>query len=258
MTHEASEPPNEILTSLSENILTITLNRVQKKNALSYAMYDSLIQLLNDAEENRGIKVVILTASGDYFTAGNDIGAFQNSAEMPYNEKSSFHFMNTLASFKKPIIAAVNGHAIGIGVTLLLHCDLIYASDSCSFKMPFLTLGLVPEFASTMILPERLGRAKAVELLMIGDQFDSNQAVSLGIVNKALPADELLSYAYHNAQILASKPTAALLATKRLMTKRLQQQTLAAIDEEALEFSTRLRSAETQSIVSKFLNKRRS
>ncbi|GAA4102390.1 enoyl-CoA hydratase-related protein [Zhongshania borealis] len=257
MTHETSETPNEILTSFSENILTITLNRARKKNALSYAMYDSLIQLLNDADKNEDIKVVILTGAGDYFTAGNDIRAFQNSAELPYNEKASFHFMNTLASFKKPIIAAVNGNAIGIGVTLLLHCDLIYASDSSSFKMPFLSLGLVPEFASTMILPERLGRAKATELLMIGDQFDSSDAVSLGIVNKALPADELLSYAYQNAQILASKPNAALQATKRLMTKRLQQQTLAVIDEEALEFSNRLRSAETLSIVSKLLNKRK-
>ena len=248
---------DDILTSASDGILTITLNRPQKKNALSYAMYDALSQQLKHAREDSDIRVVVLTGSGDYFTAGNDMAAFQAGAKLAYNEKPSFHFMNTVATFNKPLIAAVNGDAIGIGVTLLLHCDVIYASDCCHFKMPFLSLGLVPEFASTMLLTGMSGHAKAAELLMIGDRFDSSQAEALGIVNKTLPRNELMPHVYRNASNLALKPTGALQITKRLMKKHTQQHILDAIDEEAMEFAQCLRTDETQSIVAKFLDRKK-
>ena len=248
---------DEILTSTSDHILKITLNKPQKKNALSNVMYDRLTELLKHSEEDSEIHIIVLTGSGDYFTAGNDIAAFQSGVDLAYNKKSSFYFMNALATFKKPIIAAVNGNAIGIGVTLLLHCDLIYATDSSDFTMPFLSLGLVPEFASTRLLTEILGHSRAAELLMIGEKFDSVTAERLGIINKVVTEDELMSYVYRNARTLASKPTKAVQTTKRLMKKRPHQQVLDIIDEEAREFSQCLRTPETQSIVATFLNKKK-
>lgn len=255
MTSNTESTTEEIITSLSDNILNITLNRSNKKNALNYSMYQSLTQLLKQAESNPGIHVVVLTGSGDYFTAGNDIASFKSGVDLAYNEKPSFHFMNTLSTFKKPIIAAVNGDAIGIGVTLLMHCDLVYATDSSRFKMPFLSMGLIPECASTLLMTDSLGHCKAAELLMLGERFSSKKAANLGIINQVLPSETLMSTVLERALNLASKPTATVQTTKRLMKKRSNETVLSVIDEEAKEFSNHLQSAETQAIVASFLNK---
>lgn len=242
----------QILSSVDQGILTITLNRPEKKNAITYAMYDRLCQVLADSAVNSDVRVVVLTANGDYFTAGNDLGAFQSGADLKYYEKPAFRFMNTLASFPKPVIAAVNGHAIGIGVTMLLHCDLVYAGIDCQFKLPFLNLGLVPEFGSTVLLPQMMGHAKAAELLFLGEKFDATRAAEFGLVNKALPLTAVLTHARNAANSIALKPVDAVLSTKALM-KKLPPVTIAEIiDDEAREFSQRLRSPETQEIIAAY------
>lgn len=255
MKSNAESSTEELVTSLSDNILNITLNRPNKKNALNYSMYKSLAQLLKKAEESPEIHVVVLTGSGDYFTAGNDLASFKSGVNLAYNEKPSFHFMNTLSTFKKPIIAAVNGDAIGIGVTLLMHCDLVYATESCHFKMPFLAMGLIPECASTLLMTDLLGHSKAAELLMLGERFSSKKAVDLNIINQTLPSDTLMDIVLERALNLASKPTAAVQTTKRLMKQRSTERVLSVIDEEAREFSKHLQSPETQAIVASFLTK---
>jgi enoyl-CoA hydratase/carnithine racemase len=156
MTNTYGPLDNQILSSLEDGVLEIILNRPEKHNALTYPMYEELTRLLTAAADNPATRVVLVTGTGDFFSSGNDVNSFVWGAELAYHEKPSFQFMNTLAGFQKPIIAAVNGNAIGIGFTMLLHFDLIYASDTSRFRMPFLSMGFIPEFASTLLLRDRL------------------------------------------------------------------------------------------------------
>jgi len=247
----------ELLASLSDNILQITLNRPNKKNALSYSMYETLTQLLKHAEQSPDILVVVLTGSGDYFTAGNDMDSFRSGVNLAYNEKPSFHFMNALATFKKPIIAAVNGDSIGIGVTMLMHFDLVYATQTSSFKMPFLSMGFVPEFASTLLMTDSLGHMKAAQLLMLGERFSADEAANLGMINQVLPLKGFMDSVLERASNIASKPTSAVQTTKQLMKRRSNEKVLEVIDEEAREFSKCLKTPETQAIVASFLNRKK-
>ncbi len=234
-------------------VRTIAFARPEKKNAITREMYARLVSALNEAQENPEIKVVLFTGMGDVFTAGNDLGDFA-SAPPTGGDAPVFQLLNLLPVFKKPMLAAVPGIAIGIGTTLLLHCDLVYASESATFKMPFVDLGLVPEAGSSQILPAMLGHTKAAELLLLGESFDAHTACALNIVNKVLPAAELLSFARGKAKILAAKPTEALIASKALM-KRAPESLVERVNFEAKIFAERLQSEEAKAIFAAFFAK---
>ncbi len=240
---------NHILTSKAKGVLNITLNRPEKRNAITYPMYRFLTELFSHANRDDDIRVVVVTGSGNYFTSGNDVNAFKSGANLAYHEKPAFHFMNALATFKKPVIAAVNGDAVGIGVTMLLHCDFIYATEGSSFRMPFIDLGLVPEFGSTLILTTTLGHPKAAQLLMTGDAFSCEQALALGIVSEVLTNDQLDIRVRSLALKLASKPSHSLQTTKRLMKQGQSSEIANAIEREAIAFADCLNRLDTQAII---------
>lgn len=204
-------------TALIDNILVLTLNRPEKKNALTPCMYWALVHALNCAQDDDGIHVVMITNSGDYFCAGNDVGGFASLADIPYRERPGFNFMTRLAAFSKPLVAAVNGSAVGLGVTLLLHCDLVCASTTTRLSFPFVTIGLVPEFGSTALLPQRLGYQKAAEILMLGKTLEAAEALELGLFNTITAGDLLYEQALAYCKALAMQPQDAVLATKQLM-----------------------------------------
>lgn len=248
---------NDLLIQRAEGVLTITFNRPDKKNALTYDMYRSLFQQLQQAADDNEVRVVVFTGAGDIFSAGNDIKSFQTGANIPYQEKPSFQFMNALATFNKPVIGAVNGDAIGIGATLLFHCDLLYCAEGATIKMPFMSLGVVPEFASSLLLPLLAGHSKAFEIFALQESISAQEALAIHWVNAILPAAQLLPYVEECAAKLAARPPVALQATKRLMKQRLWEMLPQVLDNEAATFAERLRSPEVQAIFAAFLDKRR-
>lgn len=243
-----------IQTELDGAILTLRFNRADKKNAITAAMYASAANALNSADTDAAVRAVIITGAGDAFTAGNDLKDF---AENPPKGADApvFQFMDALASFKKPVIAAVNGVAVGIGTTLLLHCDLAYAVPTAKFALPFVNLALVPEFGSSLLLERFVGLRKAQELLMTGETFTAETALNLGLVGALVPAEELLATAKAKAALLAAKPPSALRQTKALIRGDLDG-VKARIAAEAKVFGDRLQSAELQEAVSAFFAKR--
>ncbi len=243
-----------IQTEQDGAILTIRLNRADKKNAITAAMYSAMADVLRGADSNTSIKVAIITGSGDSFTAGNDLKDF---AENPPKDPTApvFAFMDAMASFTKPVIAGVNGVAVGIGTTLLLHCDLAIAVPSAKFALPFVNLALVPEFASSLLLPRFVGVRKAQELLMSGEAFDAESALKFGLVGAVVPADQLATTLKTKAAMLAAKPPAALRETKALLRGDAAH-IKAVIAAEAKVFSARLQSAELQEAVAAFFAKR--
>jgi enoyl-CoA hydratase/carnithine racemase len=199
-------------------VAAIRLNRPQKRNALTAEMYQRLGDAVQAAEEDAGVRVLLFLGSREVFCAGNDLADFMNRP--PQGEDSpAFRFIRRTSTVAKPMVAAVNGPAIGIGTTLLLHCDLVYAGDDARFQLPFARLGLVPEFASSYLLPLAAGWQRAAELLLLGDPFDATQAQAAGIVTRVLPADEVLAAAWQAAERLAALPPASLVTTKALMKR---------------------------------------
>lgn len=243
-----------IQTQQDGAILTIRLNRADKKNAITAAMYTGMAQALSAAESDSSVRVVIITGSGDSFTAGNDLKDF---AENPPKSSDApvFQFMDVLASFKKPVIAGVNGVAVGIGTTLLLHCDMAIAVPTAKFALPFVNLALVPEFASSLLLPRFVGARKAQELLMSGDAFDAETALKLGLIGAVVPADQLEATLKTKATMLAGKPPSALRESKALIRGDLAE-IKARMAAEAKVFGQRLQSAELQEAVAAFFAKR--
>ena len=206
---------SEILTTLSDHILRIQINRPQKKNALTPAMYDALREAIESANEDSDIRVIFLTGSGDSFSAGNDLSSFLQEPE----SSAAAQFIQAIAATKVPIVAAVNGVAVGVGVTMLLHCDLVYAAAGAKFNFAFIDLGLLPEAASTYLLPRMLGSRRAAELLMLGEAFSAEKARDCGIVNQVLDPDDLEALAWAKAEQLAAKPPEALRQTKMLLRR---------------------------------------
>ncbi len=206
--------PDTRLT-LSDHILHIQLTRPRKKNALTPAMYDSLREAIERADADADIHVITITGSGDSFCAGNDLNTFLADP----GDDSAARFIQAIAKAKAPIVAAVNGVAVGVGVTMLLHCDLVYAAEDAKFKFAFIDLGLLPEAASTTLLPRMLGYAKAAELLMLGEAFTAETARECGIVNHVAAADALADLAGEKAKQLAAKPPEALRQTKMLLRR---------------------------------------
>ena len=236
-------------------ILCITFARPEKKNALTAAMYDAMVTAITAADADAGTRAIVIAGSGGVFTAGNDIADFLSAGTTPgLVAQSPLAFITAIATCTTPLVAAIDGLAIGVGTTLMLHCDLVYASPRAKFRMPFVDLALVPEAASSLLLPQRIGMAKASEFLMLGEGFDAAEAFRLGLVNAIVEPDVLISHARAMAEKLAAKPAAALAATRRLLRGDVQQ-VAARIETEMQAFRAAMQSPEARQIFSAFLNK---
>jgi enoyl-CoA hydratase/carnithine racemase len=236
-------------------VMVLRMARPEKKNALTGAMYDAMTEALAEAGRDDDIGAVVIAGAGGAFTAGNDIGDFLSFAAN-FADAPAFRFVRALAACEVPLVAAVEGMAVGIGTTMLLHCDLAYAAPDAIFRMPFVDLGLVPEAGATLIVPRRFGMAKASELLLLAEPFDADTAAELGLVNAVLPTSHVESKALEQAGRLARKPREALLATRRLMRGD-RDELLARIDEEATLFGERLASPEARAAFEAFLARAR-
>jgi enoyl-CoA hydratase/carnithine racemase len=246
---------SEIITDRSGSILRVTVNRPAKKNAMTSAMYNALADAFNEAQENDDIRVVIWDAAGDSFSAGNDVEDFLKNPPGP-GESPQARLGNALMNLDKPVIAAVKGAAIGGGTTLLTHCDFVYAGESATFQLPFVNLGLVPEFGSSWSLPARFGYIRAAELFMLGQPFNAELAAAIGLVTRVVPDAELSATATQTAEKLASKPIGALRASKKLLRGSSREQLEQAIKAETEEFAARVRSAEVKEVLTAFMEKR--
>jgi enoyl-CoA hydratase/carnithine racemase len=251
-----------IRVTTSGGVTTLEIARPEKKNALSLAMYEAMTQALVAASTDSAVRAVLIAGQPGtagqpgIFTAGNDLEDFL--AAPPTGEDSPvLRFMKALQSFEKPVVAAVTGTAIGIGVTMLLHCDLVYVSTDAKLAMPFVSLGLVPEFAASLLIPRLMGHVKAAEKLLLGAPFTAAEAVELGIANAAPPPDQVLSQARAAAERLNQLPAGAVRDTKRLMRAGLRNAVEQAIREEAAVFVERLRSPEAKQALTEFLQKRK-
>ncbi|MCK6188658.1 enoyl-CoA hydratase-related protein [Pseudomonas sp. EYE_354] len=242
-----------ILQQRERGLLILQLNRPDKKNALTRAMYTQLAEALERADADPAISAVVIQGSTECFTAGNDIGDF---LEQPPSDLDSppFHFMNSLLNCRKPVIAAVAGAAVGIGTTLLLHCDLVYVSRDARLRMPFVNLGLCPEFGSSLILPRLLGHAKAAQLLLLGEGFSGEQAAAWGIATEALASgDAAVAKAREIALRFDTLGPGAVQVTKQLMKSVDREQLRQVIEEEGALFTQRLRSPEAIAALSGFM-----
>jgi enoyl-CoA hydratase/carnithine racemase len=246
---------DELLTEPSGNILRVQFNRPAKKNAMTAAMYTGLADLLNEADKDDNINVVLLYGVGDSFSAGNDLEDFAKNPPGP-GDSPQARLINALISFSKPLVAAVHGVAIGGGTTILTHCDFVYAAENTKFQIPFINLGLVPEFGSSFSLPRQIGYLQAAELILLGGTFNAARACEFGLVTSVVPASDLLARATETAQKLAEKSAVAMRACKDLMKRPVREQLEQAVTRELEEFSARVRSAETREAITAFFEKR--
>lgn len=237
-----------------EGVRLIRIDRPGKKNALTGAMYDAMREALAGADATEAVGAVVFAGSAGAFSAGNDLADFVAGARHPFSEAPALHFIRQLARTRTPMIAAVDGIAVGIGTTLTLHCDLVYASPAARFRMPFVELGLVPEAASSYLLPRRVGLLKATEMLLLSEGFDADAALDLGLVNGVMPADLLLDHAYAQGARLAGLPRGAVQATRALIRGD-QAAMEAALEAEAVAFEERLRAPEAQAAFARFLGR---
>jgi enoyl-CoA hydratase/carnithine racemase len=245
-----------IHTSSSDGVATIQIARPEKKNALTLAMYEAMTDAVQAAMLNPCVRALLITGLPGIFTAGNDLEDFMQRP--PTGEDSPvFRFMQTLAAFEKPVVAAVTGVAVGIGVTLLLHCDLVYVSEGAHLAVPFVALGLVPEFASSLLLPRLMGHTQAAAKLLLGDAISAEEAVKFGIANAVLAADEVLPHARRMAARFNALPPAAVRDTKRLMRSGSKDAIARVMREEAAIFAERLKSAEAAEAFQAFFAKRK-
>ena len=245
-----------ITSEISNGVCTITIARPEKKNALSMAMYAELKRALDAAGPDNTVRAVLITGQPNVFTAGNDLEDFL-SAPPTTQDSPVVQFMHALKSFEKPVIAAVTGAAVGIGVTMLLHCDLVYVSEDARLSLPFVSLGLVPEYGASLLLPRLMGHVKAAEKLMLGAPFTAAEAVELGIANAALPAGEVLSHARQTAERFNALPAGAVRETKRLMRAGLSAAVDKTINDEITVFVERLQSPEAKEAFRAFFEKRK-
>jgi len=247
---------NDIAVERSGNILSIQLNRPAKKNAMTSNMYIAIADLLDSAATDDRIHVVLWHGAGDSFSAGNDLEDFMKNPPGP-GESPQARLMRALINFEKPLVAAVQGLAIGGGTTMLGHCDFVYAAESAKFQLPFVNLALVPEFGSSYLLPLRFGHVRAAELILLGKPFDASQAADLGLVTQVVPEEKLLATATETARALAEKPAAAVQACKRLIKQPFREQLEQAVERENEEFAVRVRSDEAKEVFKAFFAKRR-
>jgi enoyl-CoA hydratase/carnithine racemase len=246
---------SDIVAERSGSILRVQLNRPARKNAMTSAMYITIADLLNEAAMDDEIRVVLWHGAGDSFCAGNDVEDFLKNPPGP-SESPQARLINALINFEKPLVAAVQGAAIGGGTTMLAHCDFVYAGENAKFQLPFINLGLVPEFGSSYLIPTRIGYLRAAELVQLGLPFDAKRAAELGLVTRVVPDQSLLATATETAQKLAEKPAGALQACKRLMKLPFRDALAQAAKLENEEFATRVRSAEAKEAFTAFIEKR--
>jgi enoyl-CoA hydratase/carnithine racemase len=246
---------SDIVTDRTENILSIQLNRPAKKNAMTSSMYVTMAELLDGAAKDDEINVVLWHAAGNSFSAGNDLEDFMKNPPGP-GESPQAKLMHALIEFHKPLVAAVQGAAIGGGTTMLAHCDFVYAAESAKFQLPFVNLALIPEFGSSYLLTSRFGYTRAAELILLGGPFDASLAAELGLVTRVVPDQSLLATATETARALAAKPSAALRASKRLMKATFREQLLQAVKLENEVFAERVRSDDAKRAFMAFFGKR--
>ena len=247
---------SDILIHTEDGITTLTFNRVDKKNSITAAMYAALADAVEAARDDAAVRCVVFQGHETIFSAGNDIGDFLNNP--PAGEDAPvFRFLRAIATFPKPLLAGVCGPAVGIGTTLLLHCDLVYAGDNAAFSMPFVNLGLCPEAASSLLVPQMMGYHRAAEALLLGDPFMAEAALEVGLVNRVLAPSEVTNYTQSVARKLAAKPLSSLVETKRLMKKGNAQQVMAVMAEEGASFGRMLREPAAREAFSAFMERRK-
>ncbi|SIR43760.1 enoyl-CoA hydratase [Pseudacidovorax sp. RU35E] len=247
---------SDILVHTEAGVTTLTFNRVDKKNSITSSMYAELADALDAARDDAAVRCVLIQGDATIFSAGNDIGDFLNKP--PSNQESPvFRFLRGIAAFPKPVVAAVCGPAVGIGTTLLFHCDLVYAGDNAAFSMPFVNLGLCPEAASSLLVPQMFGYHRAAEALLLGEPFMAEAALEVGLVNRVLPPTECNAYAQQQARKLAAKPLSALIETKRLLKKTQSAAVVERMDEEGASFGRMLREPAAREAFTAFMEKRR-
>ncbi len=251
----ADDNAKHILVESYEGIRHIQMNRPEKKNALTFAMYQRMADALLEADQNPAIRVVFLTGSENCFCAGNDLVDFKNISLG--KERLRNPFVPAVSQAKKPIVAAVSGTAIGIGTTMLLHCDLVFAGAKAIFHLPFVNLGLCPELGSSFLLPLLAGYQRAAEILLLGEPFSAQTAHEIGLVNHVCPEEELMATALAKTRQLASQPTASVCLTKALMKRGREAVLTAAIEEESIQFGKRLASPEAKEAFQAFLEHRK-
>jgi len=248
-----SEP---VLVARADGICEVRLNRPEKRNAITFLMYERLTRALGAAQADESVRAVMLSGEGASFSAGNDLQDFLSGPALSAAHPA-MQFLRTLATFGKPLLAAVQGQTVGIGVTMLLHCDLIVAARAAQFSLPFVVLGLVPEAGSSLLLPRLIGQQRAAELLFLGQPFNANTAYRLGLVNSVVEEGALLDETRALARAVAQQPPAALAATRRLLRGDTDE-LLARIEEEASIFGAQLQSEEFRARVRAFLTRGRS
>lgn len=246
---------DNIVVDISDGILTLTISRPEKKNALTLAMYDAMSDALECAETEHQIKVVLFQADGDCFTAGNDLADFSiQSSGASAPSRRAFRFIENLGKATKPLIAAVHGNAIGVGTTMLLHCDLVYLAENAKLIAPFVNLALVPEAASSWLLPARIGHARAYQMFALGEPMDAPSALACGLGNAVVPVADIRTRAKAAAIMLTKRPMGALRQTKSLM--RETQRIAARIAEETDIFTERLQTSEAREAFLAFAERR--
>lgn len=247
---------SNILTENKDGVLRIAIDRPDKKNALTAAMYQAMADAIHAAEDDARVRVLLIHGKADLFTAGNDLQDFLDNP--PRDDKRPvFQFLYGISQAQKPIVAAVAGAAVGIGTTMLLHCDLVYAARNARLQLPFVNLGLVPEAASSLLLPALVGYQRAAELLLLGEPFSADRAKEIGLVTEVVPESELFDIAMAQARKLAAKPAASLRLTKRLMKQGQMAAVVQQIKLESGHFGERLNSPEAKEAFSAFLEKRK-
>ncbi|NYE63460.1 enoyl-CoA hydratase/carnithine racemase [Duganella sp. 1224] len=249
----------EILSSIENGILTLEFNRPERKNAITAAMYQAMADALTAAETDTAVRAILLTGKSDIFTAGNDLEDFMKNAPSSgaIEDRSVYKFMMALSGSTKPVVAAVAGNAVGIGTTLLMHCDLVYAADNAKFSMPFVQLGLCPEFASSLLLTQIAGYPRAAEKLMLGEAFGAQEALDMGLISKVLPVDDLRAFAEAQAAKLVALPASSIRVTKELMKAARKAPTSDAIAAENTHFGNMLSSPEAKEAFMAFFQKRK-
>jgi len=245
-----------ILVQTEARIQKIQLKRPEKKNALTRAMYSALAEAIGQGEADDDIRAIFITGSDGSFSSGNDIMDFLQGPVLGENSPVS-QFLAAISQAKKPIVAAVNGVAVGIGATMLLHCDLVYAAESARFRLPFVNLGLNPEAGSSYLLPQMMGYHRAAELVLLGDFFDADMARKVGIVNAVYTDDDLLENAWQKALQLAAQPPAALRLAKSLLKRSSAPAIAEAMREEGKHFAGRLQSPEAAEAMQAFMERRK-
>ena len=246
----------QVLTEIQDGVIIIRLNRADKKNALTGEMYNGISDALDQLESDKNLRVGLITGTQDCFTAGNDLVDFMKGGSI-VGESPVGRFLATLPALTKPLVAAVNGPAVGVGTTMLLHCDLVYAAPGAKFQMPFTSLGLCPEAGSSLLLPQLVGYRRATELLMLCDSFTAEEGKQMGIVNAVLPAEEYQQYALTQAQRLAKQPPSSIRATKKLMRMASREALKNVMAEEAKLFTEMLNGGEAKEAFAAFFEKRK-